>query len=502
NYDVKYETISKQTVHVSDIYYNTDSLIVVDFVVPLFSEADERLGFLVFQHAVSQTIKKTLAQKTLTDVSRSTFTNIFFQANSSLVHYNYATHKIERYSHDSFFMSYSVLDSIKKNNLYTGQVSQKNSLFKKQDLFVVHNIKHTNLYIYTILPADEFYAQQIESQIYIIVLFIVVVLLFVFVFLLQKSNKKQSMYKKMYMLQEQYKTMLYSIGDAVIVTNELGIVQNVNGIAEELIGCTEAKAKHKYIDDLFTITQEQNNSTHSEIIQHVITTGKKHTLYHAQLRTHQQQSIPINESIAPIRDNNSVITGLVFVIHNQTKERQILQELEESNRKLESLFSNLPGMFYHDTYDENWHMEFVSSGVTELTGYTPFDFISKSVTYNSITHKDDAEYVNKVIKTAIKNKESFLLEYRIVCKNETIKWVWERGNGVFDKHGNIIAIEGYIEDISERKQTELALLESEEIYRKQFEDHTAIQFLVEPMSGDIINVNKAAVDYYGWDKAQ
>src|SRR5690606_12640915 len=151
--------------------------------------------------------------------------------------------------------------------LYTGQVSQKNSLFKKQDLFVVHNIKHTNLYIYTILPADEFYAQQIESQIYIIVLFIVVVLLFVFVFLLQKSNKKQSMYKKMYMLQEQYKTMLYSIGDAVIVTNELGIVQNVNGIAEELIGCTEAKAKHKYIDDLFTITQEQNNSTHSEIIQ-------------------------------------------------------------------------------------------------------------------------------------------------------------------------------------------------------------------------------------------
>ncbi|NLJ82651.1 MAG: hypothetical protein GX330_05945, partial [Bacteroidales bacterium] len=253
NYDIKYETIPEQTVHVSDLYYNTDSLIVVDFVAPLFSKSHERLGFLVFQNSVSKTINKTLAQKILTDVSRNTFTNVLFQTDSSLAHYNYAIHKIKQYSQDSFFMSYSVLDSVKKNNLYTGQVSQKNSLFKKQDLFVVHNVKHTNLYIYTVLPADEFYAQQIQSQIYIAIFFTIILLLFVFLFLLKKSNKKQSMYKKMYMLQAQYKTMLYSMGDAVIVTNELGIVQNVNGIAEELIGCTEAKAKHKYIDDLFTI---------------------------------------------------------------------------------------------------------------------------------------------------------------------------------------------------------------------------------------------------------
>ena len=503
DFDTVYENLREQQVYVSDIYTRqTDSLLVVDFVVSLFSQEHIRLGFLVFQHSVAHTIDKILAQSTISDVSRTTYSNVFFQSDSSIKHYCYLHESLRKYSRESFFIPYSVFDSIQENHFYNGYISKTNSLFKKQDLYVLHKIPHTDLFVYTLLPADEFYAQQIQSQIYIAIFFIVVLLLIVLLFLLLQSQKKQKVYKKLYSLQQEYKTMLYSIGDAVIVTNELGIVQNMNGIAEELLGVTESKAVKKHIDELFEVQHQKNNSSHVDIIQHVLSTGKKHTMYHAQLCTKFDSVIPIYESIAPVRDKNSDITGLVFVIHNQTQERKILLELEESNRKLESLFSNLPGMFYRCAYNLTWDMEFVSYGSTELTGYTPHEFMSKSISYAIIIHPDDSEYINITIAESLKKKASFQLEYRIICQDETVKWVWERGNGVFDANGSVIAIEGYIEDISDRKQFELALLESEEMYRKQFEDHTAIQFLIEPSSGKIINVNKAAVEYYGWNKSQ
>src|SRR5690606_13690480 len=115
--------------------------------------------FLLFQHAVTQSIDKILAQKTVTDVSRTTLTNVFFQSDSSIVHYNHIKERIKRYSYESFFIPFSLFDSIQENRFYYGYISQTNSLYKKQDLYVVHDIPHTDLFVYTLLPADEFYAQ-------------------------------------------------------------------------------------------------------------------------------------------------------------------------------------------------------------------------------------------------------------------------------------------------------------------------------------------------------
>ena len=58
------------------------------------------------------------------------------------------------------------------------------------------------------------------------------------------------------------------------------------------------------------------------------------------------------------------------------------------------------------------------------------------------------------------------------------------------------------QDITERKRTENALRESEEKFRKIFEDHSAIKLLIEPESGAIIDANKAAEQYYGWTRAE
>lgn len=148
--------------------------------------------------------------------------------------------------------------------------------------------------------------------------------------------------------------------------------------------------------------------------------------------------------------------------------------LMESERRLSTLISNLPGMTYRCLNDENWTMEFVSAGCKELTGYKPSDFIgNRMLTYNQAIYAEDRKLVWNKIQEDLREKRPFRLEYRIQTKSGKIKWVWEQGVGIFSDKGELLWLEGFITDISERKQAEKALQESEKRLR-DLVDHSLI----------------------------
>lgn len=138
------------------------------------------------------------------------------------------------------------------------------------------------------------------------------------------------------------------------------------------------------------------------------------------------------------------------------------EALKESERKLLTLMGNLPGMVYRCLNTPDWPMQFTSHGALELTGYSSEEFTGKNaIAYNDLIHLDDQDVVWKMVQTAVKKKEPFTLQYRIITKSNEEKWVWEQGRGVFNDRGKLISLEGFITDISERKQAEEMLRESE-----------------------------------------
>jgi PAS domain S-box-containing protein len=160
------------------------------------------------------------------------------------------------------------------------------------------------------------------------------------------------------------------------------------------------------------------------------------------------------------------------VVYNISERKQYEERLRESERVLSTLMNNLPGMAYRCDYDDKWTMRFISNGFLELTGYSPKDFINnKKRSFSKIIHPEDRHIGIEQIKSAIKTKTPFEIEYRIITKDGEEKWVWEKGEGIFSEEGALLFLEGFITDVNAKKQYELELTQSRETY-KSLIDHS------------------------------
>ncbi len=149
-----------------------------------------------------------------------------------------------------------------------------------------------------------------------------------------------------------------------------------------------------------------------------------------------------------------------------TEEKEAREEREEQNRQLKRLFSNLPGMVYRCLNNENWTMRFVSDGCKELTGYDPDELIAdKELAWNDLIRPEDWGSVSDEIRDSLEKEEAFEVTYRIETKDGEEKWVWEKGQGIFDEESEIIPIEGFIQDITERKKMEEELREEKKRFQ-------------------------------------
>jgi diguanylate cyclase (GGDEF)-like protein/PAS domain S-box-containing protein len=165
---------------------------------------------------------------------------------------------------------------------------------------------------------------------------------------------------------------------------------------------------------------------------------------------------------------------------------------------LDLLLSNLPGVVYRCLNDGPWTMIFLSAGVETLTGYPPSAFTGEhAMSYASLIHPDDRAKVSADTNAAIRERRPFQLSYRITTASGKLRWAWEQGSAVFDEHGNVEALEGFIADIT-------ALRLSSQLAQEQASllDKARDAIFVMDMGSRINYWNKGAERLYGWEAEQ
>lgn len=100
-------------------------------------------------------------------------------------------------------------------------------------------------------------------------------------------------------------------------------------------------------------------------------------------------------------------------------------------------------------------MQFVSEGCHALTGYRPQDLVtSRTISFAALIHPEDRERLRQTVESAVQRRGVFEVNYRIRTAIGEEKWVWERGQGVFDAEDNLLALEGFITDITAQRKAE------------------------------------------------
>ncbi len=188
-------------------------------------------------------------------------------------------------------------------------------------------------------------------------------------------------------------------------------------------------------------------------------------------------------------EGEAVILGTLMDVSARVEAER---RLRERTRELETLLANLPGMAYRCANDPDWTMAFVSEGARELTGYEPEELVGPgAVPFARLIHPEDRERVWQEVQRALESRRPYRLQYRLVARDGTVRWVWERGRGVWAEDGSLGHLEGIVLDVSDR-------IAAEERSRAAFRRlETLVEQLPEAVllldgSGELLLANRVA----------
>lgn len=138
-------------------------------------------------------------------------------------------------------------------------------------------------------------------------------------------------------------------------------------------------------------------------------------------------------------------------------------------------------------------------GCVAVTGYTAAEYAADPYLWLRMVHKDDRKAVLEQAARVKSGKDAYPVEHRILHKNGSVRWVRNAPVPRYDERGRLSAYDGLITDITERKESESTLRESEEKYRALFEASRDAIFL-ETVDGRILDCNTSACQMYGYTK--
>lgn len=258
-----------------------------------------------------------------------------------------------------------------------------------------------------------------------------------------------------------FKTTYYSIGDAIITTDKNGHILRMNSEAERLTGWQEEHSIGKPVEEIFIIRSETTGKMLDNPVKKVLQERKITNLSDDTILINKNgKEFPIAHTAAPILLKNELI-GAVLVFRDQSEQRKKVKELENKEKFQSFLISNLPGFVYQCAYDKNWTMYYISQGCKEITGYSPEEFLADNPVFNDIIDPNYHQILYNEWERVLKDRAVFEYSYPIITKSGEIKWVWEKGRGIFSNSGEILYLEGFITDITEKKNYQIQLEENE-----------------------------------------
>jgi PAS domain S-box-containing protein len=174
------------------------------------------------------------------------------------------------------------------------------------------------------------------------------------------------------------------------------------------------------------------------------------------------------------------------VVMDITERKQMEDRIRESEKQYRLISEHSQDLISRHSLDEQATYLYASPSATTLLGYEPGEMVGTGA-YDYF-HPDDVEAVNAYLKELLSKEGSYIVSYRIRRKDGSYIWFESTGKYTYDESGSAREIVAISRDISERKQSEQRLQESQQRYKSLFEYNPASVFSMD-LNGNYTSAN-------------
>jgi len=242
----------------------------------------------------------------------------------------------------------------------------------------------------------------------------------------------------------------------VITTDAEGRIASLNAVAEALTGWTQREAEGQPLDAVFHIINEQTRQPVEnpavQALEHGVIVGLAN---HTVLIAKDGRELPIDDSAAPIRDDEGRLAGCVLVFRDISARRKAENSVRRSERELADLFENASvGLHW---VDANGIILRVNQAELDLLGYTREEYVGRHISEFHV----HANVIEDILRRLTAGETLHAYPAWLRCKDGLTKQVLINSNVLWED-GKFIHTRCFTHDVTDLRRAEEELRDSRE----------------------------------------
>jgi PAS domain S-box-containing protein len=290
---------------------------------------------------------------------------------------------------------------------------------------------------------------------------LIVVAFTVFVLAANALLRYRQVFRELSRSEAWMRALLTTTVDGVITVDRTGTIREFNASAERIYGWRRDEIVGKHIR---VVIGDEEGSERGGLLRTLVTGEISAGAQSADVAGRRKDGsiVPVRRAVGHARLNDQDL--FVCFITDITERRAMEQALRASELQFRSLIGNIPGISYRSLVEGAQPMVFISDAVERVTGYPSADFLGTSPrrSFGALIHAGDRARVAEAVADALREDRPYLVEYRLLHADGSIRWLWENGTGVRNDAGEATWLDGVILDITERREMEEALREAKD----------------------------------------